>query len=101
MESVDAVPVRKFMTDAEQLAELCEKLDRKGAEVEWQEAQLCFVNAETRWRAKKDFTEMAEVNRAEERLIRMFMEGALDRVIMRKAWSAYRKALFSSVRHKA
>jgi hypothetical protein len=28
MEVVDAVPVKKFMTDAEQLADLCEKLDR-------------------------------------------------------------------------
>lgn len=97
MESVDAVPVRKFMTDAEQLAELCEKLDRRGAEVEWQEAQLCLVNAETRFQARMDFPEMEELNRAEERLIGMFMEGAPDRVIMGKAWSAYRKALFRSV----
>ena len=84
------------MTDAEQLADLCEKLDRRGAEIEWQEAQLCFVNAETRWMAKKDFAEMEEVNRVEERLIKLFMQGAPDRVTMGKAWSAYRKALFRS-----
>lgn len=44
---------------------------------------------------------MAEVNRTEERLINLFMQGGGDRVIMGKAWSAYRKALFSSVLHKA
>lgn len=89
----DEVVVTRFMTDEEQLAEMCEKLDRRGAEIERQEAQLCFVNAEARWEVTKEHAAMVEANRAEERLVKLFMEGATDRAMMGKAWSAYRKVL--------
>ena len=95
MEVADDQVVVKFMSDEEQLAELCEKLDRRGAEIDWQEAHLWLVQAESKWQAKKDFDITAELNRAEERLIKLFMEGAPNRVIMGKAWSEYRKALFT------
>lgn len=48
MEMFDELRITRFVTDGEQIAEMCEKLDRKGAEVEFMEAQLWFADVSAR-----------------------------------------------------
>ncbi len=67
-------------------------------EIEMREAQLVFVELETRWNDERQRTPalMHELEKAEKRLIELFMDGWAPRPVMASAWSHYRRILLHS-----
>ena len=61
-------------------------------DIEMREAQLVYVELETRWNDERERNPklMRELGRAEDRLIKLFMNGWAPRPVMPRAWSDYR-----------
>jgi len=67
-------------------------------DIEMREAQLVYVELETRWNDEQQRNPklMRELDQAEDRLIKLFMNDWAPRPVMTRAWSDYRRILLRS-----
>jgi hypothetical protein len=90
---------RVYIGDNQQLIEL---VDQRQEELDFREAQICFVNFSAKWEAEKDYRVMRELDVAASRLIQLFRQGdwhfSSTREIVGQAWSAYRRHLLYHAR---
>jgi hypothetical protein len=92
-----------WVPDNEQLVEI---VDRRQAELDWREAQICFVNLSAAWEIGKEYSVMRQLDVAESRLIQLFMNDddwhfSSTKEVKGKAWSAYRRHLLYHTRARS
>jgi hypothetical protein len=75
--------------------------DEQIREIEWQEVQIEFAKNERLWRRKSDYKAAQSAQAAEEKLVKMFMDGWADRETMAKAYNQYRLRLLYKHRTEA
>ena len=80
----------KLISDEEQIRE-----------IEFMELQIEFANNERLWRRKSDYKAAQRASAAEEKLVKMFMDGWADRETMAKAYNQYRLRLLYNHRTEA
>jgi len=68
------------------------------SDIEMREAQIVFLELESRWNDERQRSPklMREVEQAEGRLMRLFMDGWAEHPVMASAWSHYRRMLLRS-----
>jgi hypothetical protein len=70
-------------------------------DLEFMELQIEFANNELLWRRKSDYKAAQRASAAEEKLVKMFMDGWADRETMAKAYNQYRLRLLYKHRTEA
>jgi hypothetical protein len=75
--------------------------DEQIREIEFMELQIEFANNERLWRRKSDYKAAQRASAAEEKLVKMFMDGWTDRETMAKAYNQYRLRLLYKHRTEA
>ena len=70
-------------------------------EIELMELQIEFAENERLWRRKSDYKAAERAQAAEEKLVKLFMNGWADREIMAKAYNQYRLRLLYKHRPEA
>lgn len=70
-------------------------------ETEFMELQIEFANNERLWRRKSDYKAAQRASTAEEKLVKLFMDGWADRETMAKAYKQYRLRLLYKHRTQA